>query len=90
MKISGLSTLKEALAVLNHFKHRKSLWHDHSDCACPDNCDPWSRLEPFEALAIAEKYLRDYEITLSLINSESTQSDNDAMVSTVWHIKVTN
>lgn len=88
MKILGPLDLKEAVAILSHFGHRGCTWRSHDIYVCPSDCDPRIRVEPSEAVAIAEKYLRDHTISFSLLNSESTQEESGITTSTILHIKL--
>mgnify|MGYP001607003316 CR=1 FL=1 len=50
-------TIEEAITVLNEQKHRNSEWYLRGEWVQGD--DYYCVLEPFEAVAVAEKYQRD-------------------------------
>jgi hypothetical protein len=82
---------EDAIMVLSHFRHGGyGDWYIRDQWAEPRDmgADPYVGLEEFEAMAIAEKYLRDQAIRFRVLSSERTQSESEANTSAVWHIKI--
>jgi hypothetical protein len=70
-----------AVEVLNRFRHRGSVrWFVYSNQLFVGHLDGDGReaLEPFEAEAVAEKYLRDYANNPLELSCPSTQSPSSA------------
>ena len=81
--------LEDAIIVLNHFKHEGyNDWYIRGERAESRRGDYYLLLSEFVAVAVAEKYLRDYPINCRLLSSDSTQSDSDANVSAIWQMKI--
>jgi hypothetical protein len=64
LRLKKTSTLEGAVEVLNGFKHNNhSDWttddNDEPMAFCPSSKGPFNILFKFEAIAVAEKYLRD-------------------------------
>jgi hypothetical protein len=84
---------EDAIVILSQFCHGGyDKWHIRDVWAEPLSvgADPYAGLEQFEAIAIAEKYLRDHGIRFRVLSSERTHSESDATASAIWHIKIVN
>jgi hypothetical protein len=82
---------EDAIIVMSHFQHGGyDEWYIRDQWAEPRHVAAEGSYDEFEAIAIAEKYLRNHAIRFRVLSSERTHSESEANASAVWHIKIVN
>jgi hypothetical protein len=90
MTIAGPIDVADAVAILNHFRHDAcDNWYIRGECVDQGpGGDCYVHLSEFEAISIAEKYLRDHPINFRILSWERTHSESDTNVTAVLHINL--
>jgi hypothetical protein len=88
-RLSWPLDLDGAVAVLNAVKHDYCVtWGKWNGKAVQNGGDPYAVLSEFEAVAVAERYLRDQIVSSLISSSERTRSGSEATASAILQIKV--